>query len=119
VIRYAYMQGLRRMVVTHPEWEWTRYSLDLQRDLERYGVMFERCYFSTLPNGGRVPMETIGREIGEIGAASTVLASNLGQPDTPAPVEGMVEFAEQLQALGIPREDSRRMMVTNPAHLLE
>jgi hypothetical protein len=64
-------------------------------------------------------METIARAIGEIGTGSTVLASNLGQTDTLAPVDGMIDYAEQLRALGCPVDELRRMMVSNPAHLLE
>ena len=119
VIRYAYTQGLRRMVVTHPEWEWTLYPLELQRELARYSVQFERCYFSTLAGGGGVPMATIARAIGEVGPASTVLASNLGQTDTLAPVEGMIDYAARLRAHGFSEADLRQMMVTGPLHLLE
>ena len=119
LIRYAYMQGVRRMVVTHPEWGPTFYPIELQKDLARYGVMFERCYVSTLAQCGSVPMGTIMQAVSEVGVDSTVLASDLGQPDTPPPVEGMTLFAEQMRAAGFSVDDVRRMMVLNPLHLLE
>ena len=119
LIRYAYMQGVRRMVVTHPEWGPTFYSIELQKDLAHYGVMFERCFVSTTARCGSVPMETILKAVSDVGVESTVLASDLGQPDTPPPVEGMTLFAEQIRAAGFSTDDVRRMMVVNPLHLLE
>ena len=119
LIRYAYMQGVRRMVVTHPEWGPTFYSIELQKDLAHYGVMFERCFVSTTARCGSVPMETILKAVSDVGVDSTVLASGLGQPDTPPPVEGMTLFAEQIRAAGFSADDVRRMMVVNPLHLLE
>ncbi len=112
VIRYAYMQGLRRMVVTHPEWGGTRYSLELQRDLARYGVFFERCFASTAVNA-------IAQAITGIGVDSTILSTGLGQPAALAPVDGMILFAEQLRAAGFSPDNLRSMMVNNPAHLLK
>ena len=119
LIRYAYMQGVRRMVVTHPEWGPTFYSIELQKDLAHYGVMFERCFVSTTARCGSVPMGTILKAVSDVGVESTVLASGLGQPDTPPPVEGMTLFAEQIRAAGFSADDVRRMMVVNPLHLLE
>ena len=119
VIRYAYMQGVRRLVVTHPEWEPTHYSLDVQRDLARYGAVFERCFAAATPRGGSVPVDAIANAVSEVGVASTVLASGLGQPDAPSPVAGMTQFAAQLRAAGFSEDDLRQMMVTNPLHLLE
>jgi hypothetical protein len=119
LIRYAYTQGLRRMVVTHPEWGPTSYPVALQRDLANYSVMFERCFVSTTPHFGSVPFDAIARTIGDVGIESTILASDLGQPETPSPIEGMILFAEQLRAAGFSADDVHRMMVTNPLHLLE
>ena len=119
LIRYAYTQGARRFLVTHPEWGPTLYPLELQRDLAGYGVMFERCFVSTTAHCGSVPMGTIMKAVSDVGIASTVLASDLGQPDTPSPVEGMVTYAEQMLAAGFAADDVRRMMVLNPLHLLQ
>lgn len=112
LIRYAYAQGLRRLLVTHPDWGATRYPVELQRDLALYGVFFERCY-----EGG--DMAVIAKAIRDVGVESTILASDLGQPDTPAPAEGMALFAGEMRARGFSEDDVRQMMVTNPAHLLE
>ncbi|MFN0101541.1 MAG: DUF6282 family protein [Bryobacteraceae bacterium] len=119
LIRYAYAQGVRRMLVTHPEWAPTFYPIELQKDLAGYGVMFERCFVSTTALCGSVPMGTIVKAVSDVGIESTVLASDLGQPDTPAPVDGMTMYAEQMRAAGFAADDVRRMMVVNPLYLLE
>ena len=67
---------------------------------------------------GFVPFETIERAITEIGVDSTVLSTDLGQPSTPPPVEGMKLYAERLRASGFSVDHVRQMMVTNPARLL-
>lgn len=119
LIRYAYSQNVRKMIVTHPEWAPTFYPIELQRELSHYGVMFERCFVSTTARCGSVPMATIANAVSDVGIASTILASDLGQPDTPAPVDGMTMYAEQMRAAGFAADDLRRMMVDNPTHLLE
>ena len=47
-----------------------------------------------------------------------MLSTDLGQPDTPPPVDGLREYAARLRAAGFSVDDIRRMMQTNPARLL-
>ena len=119
LIRYAYTQGIRRMIVSHPEWGPTAYPIALQRDLARYSVMFERQFLSTTAQGGGVSLETIANAIADVGVESTILASGLGQLENPPPAEGMAIYAERMQAAGFTPETLRAMMVTNPNVLLE
>ncbi len=46
--------------------------------------MFERCFVSTTHRCGYTPFATIENAIADIGVASTVLSTDLGQPDPPA-----------------------------------
>jgi len=93
--------------------------LELQQRLAAGGsVLFERCFVSTTHRSGHVPFETIERAIEAVGAHATVLATDLGQPDTPAPVDGLRLYAERLVASGFSPEKVRLMMKTNPARLL-
>ena len=74
------------LLVTHPEWSGTYYPIDLQKKLASYGnVMFERCFVSTTHRCGYTPFATIEKAIADIGVDSTVLSTDLGQPDTPRP----------------------------------
>lgn len=49
-----------------------------------------------------------------MGIESTVLATDLGQPDNPHPVEGLEIIATRLAEQGISTASLRRMMVENP-----
>lgn len=119
LIAHARRRGVRKILVTHPEWAPTLYPLEVQKELaESPGVWFERCFFSTTEGGGRVPCEAIHQAIIETGVAHNILSTDLGQPETPPPAEGLRLFAEWLGALGVSREELLQMMQTNPAHLL-
>ena len=120
VIDRASALGIRNLLVTHPEWPPTFYSLEAQKELSSRGnVIFERCFVSTTHRCGFVPFETIERAISDVGVGTTVLSTDLGQPDTPPPVEGLRLFAERLRSTGFSVDDIRLMMQTNPARLLQ
>jgi hypothetical protein len=119
LIAHARSAGVQKILVTHPEWGPTYYPLELQQRLAAGGgVLFERCFVSTTHRCGHVSFETIERAIEAVGAHATVLATDLGQPDTPAPVDGLRLYAERLVASGFSPEKVRLMMKTNPARLL-
>lgn len=118
LIHRARELGVKRILVTHPEYYLTPYPVALQKDLAAHGVMFERCFVSTTPRGGHVPMEHIAEAIAEVGLETTVLSTDSGQPDTPPPVECLRLYAERLQALGFTPDQLRQMMCLNPARLL-
>jgi predicted metal-dependent phosphotriesterase family hydrolase len=56
--------------------------------------------------------------IREVGVASTVLSTDLGQANQPAPVDGMCRYIEGLRELGFNEGDIDRMARANPASLL-
>jgi hypothetical protein len=108
-----------RILVTHPEWAPTFHSVAQQKALAACGnVMFERCFVSTTHLCGFVPFETIEQAIAETGVENTVLSTDLGQPDTPPPAEGLRLYAARLRSTGFSVDDIRRMMQSNPARLL-
>lgn len=119
VERAAAALGGLTVLVTHPEWGPTFHSIEQQKDLAARGnVMFERCFVSTTHRCGFVPFETIERAIIDTGVEKTVLSTDLGQPDTPPPVEGMRQYAARLRSVGFSADDVRRMLQANPARLL-
>lgn len=119
LVKRAREIGVRRILMTHPEWAPTYYSCEMQRELAALGeVTFERCFVSTTHLCGSVPFETIERAICDVGVETTALSTDLGQPETPAPVEGLRLYAERLLSSGFSASDIRRMIVTNPRRLL-
>jgi len=57
-------------------------------------------------------------QIREVGVDHCILATDFGGYTLPAPVEGMREFIACLLDLGLPAEDIRKMVRTNPEKLL-
>jgi len=108
--------GVRRILVTHPEMSFIAMDLPTQRDLAAPGVMFERCYVTLLMD--RVPARTIVDSIRAIGAASTILATDLGQAANPPATEGLRDYWLALSRAGLTVEEWRQMAVENPAAFL-
>jgi len=111
--------GMPKILITHPEWGPTYHSEEAQKKLARYSnVSFERCFVSTTHLCGNVPFETIEQAISATGVERTILSTDLGQPETPPPAEGLRLYAERLRSSGFSADDIRTMMQTNPERLL-
>lgn len=111
--------GQPKILVTHPEWGPTFHSAEAQKQLAQHSnVFFERCFVSTTHLCGCVPFAVIERAIIETGVERTVLSTDLGQPETPPPVDGMRLYAERLRSVGFSVHDIRSMMQVNPERLL-
>lgn len=119
LIDAAQKLGVSKILVTHPEWGPTYHSWEAQKELVARGdVFFERCFVSTTHLCGCVPFETIERAIIETGVERTILSTDLGQPETPPPAEGLRLYAERLRSSGFSVDQIRTMMQVNPEHLL-
>jgi hypothetical protein len=119
LIDQARQCGVRKVLVTHPEWAPTFYPFEQQKELAALGnVWFERCFVSTTHLCGCVPFPVIEQAIIEAGVETTILSTDLGQPQTPPPAEGFRLYAERLRSSGFSVDHIRQMMCTNPAHLL-
>lgn len=116
VVQAAQSAGVRRIVITHPEFPTTLLSIPQQQELARLGVFFERCF--TTPNTGKISWERVYANIREVGPASTILATDLGQTTAPYPDEGLGTFISNLLDNGFKEADVRRMVRDNPAQLL-
>lgn len=116
VVQAAQSAGVRRIVITHPEFPTTLLSIPQQQELARLGVFFERCF--TTPNTGKISWEQVYANIREVGPASTILATDLGQTTAPYPDEGLGTFISNLLDNGFKEADVRRMVRDNPAQLL-
>ncbi len=119
LVKTAKKEGLKKIVITHPELPLVNLSLDEQYHLSGNGVYFERCYASTFPLSGNVPLEQIARDIKEIGASSTLLTTDFGRADYPLPAEGLQAFIANLKKVGIEEKEIELMTKENPRRLLE
>ncbi|HTZ60723.1 MAG TPA: DUF6282 family protein [Acidobacteriaceae bacterium] len=119
LIHEAKRRGVRKVLITHPEWAPTFYPFEQQKELAQLGnVWFERCFVSTTHLCGSVPFPVIEQAIIEAGVGTTVLSTDLGQPQTPPPAEGLRLYAERLRGSGFSADHIHQMMCINPAHLL-
>ncbi len=119
LVREARTLGLEKLVYTHPEFWITRTPLEIQKELTRQGVFMERCYYScTLKDHHRVTLQELALQIREVGPATTILASDLGQKDNPPPPEGLELMLQGLLQKGVTEEDLETMVKENPKKLL-
>jgi hypothetical protein len=116
VVLAAQEAGVKRIVITHPEFPTTLLSIAQQQELARLGVYFERCF--TTPNTGKISWEQVYANIRQVGPQSTILATDLGQTTAPYPDVGWGIFAEKLLENGFTEREVRSMVRDNPAQLL-
>jgi hypothetical protein len=116
VVRAAHDAGVRRIVVTHPEFPTTYLTIDQQRALEPYGVMFERCF--TTWYTGKVAWEQVVENIRQVGVSSTVLSTDLGQTTNPYVDEGLSLYIDKLLDAGFMPSEVEQMVRHNPSQVL-
>ncbi len=116
VVKAAQEVGVQRIVITHPEFPTTLLSIPDQQELARFGVYFERCF--TTPNTGKISWEQVYANIREVGPASTILATDLGQTTAPYPDDGLGMFIDRLLENGFSEDEVRTMVRDNPAQVL-
>ncbi len=119
VVPAALDAGVRKVLVTHPEWPPTRLTIEQQRALLEPGkVFFDRSYLAAKPPPGHAPFQDIVDGIEGVGVGATVVSTDFGRADLPHPVEGMAEYLRQLARHGLDDDDLDVMARRNPAHLL-
>ena len=106
---------VRKIVVNHPEINFLDLSPSAQRELAGAGVFFERCYVRA---NSAVDWDGLAAGIRALGVDSTVLATDLGQPDNPDSISGISEMLRELAGRGFSRRELEIMACKNPAQLL-
>lgn len=116
VIKAARDRGVKRIVVTHPEFPTTCLSVDQQRELSKFDVFFERCF--TTPYSGKISWEHVMNNIRLIGPGTTILATDLGQSKNPHVDEGLAQFVRKVLEAGFSEQDVQQMVSRSPAQVL-
>ncbi|GAB4106341.1 DUF6282 family protein [Micromonospora taraxaci] len=116
VVRAATQEGVRRIVVTHPEFTSQRLTPARQRELAEAGALLERCF--TTPHSGKVDWADLFATIRSVGVAHSVLSSDLGQPFNPPVEDGLALFADRLFDAGFTDEEVHVMAVVNSRRLV-
>lgn len=116
VVRQANDQGVKRIVVTHPEFTSQRLGPKDQAELAELGAYLERCF--TTPYTGKVEWEEMIANIRHVGVAHSFLSSDLGQPFNPAVEDGLALMADHFLKAGFGEEEIEIMTVHNTAKIL-
>ncbi len=117
LVKAAKDRKVERIIITHVDFPSTFYSVEEQKALVKQGAFVEHCY--TTPATGKVTWEVAMEQIRAIGPEHVVLATDLGQVTGVFPDEGLGFFAEKLLGSGFSESDVRKMIVNNPASLIE
>lgn len=116
VVAAAREEGVRRIVVTHPEFTSQRIGVERQQALAEHGALLERCF--TTPYTGKVSWDVWLENIRQVGPEHSVISSDLGQPFNPPVEHGLALAADKLLDAGFSDEEVRTMTVHNSRALI-
>lgn len=115
VVPAAREAGVRRIVITHPEFTSQRMGADRQKELAARGALLERCL--TTPLTKKVEWDTWLGNIRAAGPENSVISTDLGQPFNPPVEDGLAISADILLDSGFAEDEVRVMIVHNSRFL--
>ena len=116
VVDAAIEEGVRRIVVTHPEFPSQNLAAHDQSALAERGALLERCF--TTPFSGKVEWQTLFENVRQSGPEHSLITSDLGQPDNPSVHDGVALFADRLLEAGFNADEVHTMTVGNSRALV-
>lgn len=117
LVKLARKKKIKNIVVSHPEFPSTKFTLEQQKELVPYDVFFERCYTTFMT--GKSNWEHLLDEINVTGVQRNILSGDLGQVTSPDPVTGYLNFIQFFLDHGFTEDQLRVMTQYNQIHLLE
>jgi predicted TIM-barrel fold metal-dependent hydrolase len=120
VIREAKKIGVKKIMITHPNWNVTKATHEQMVEMGKMGAYIGLFMYGDVPNFNNPncdPNEMF-EIIKKVGPEHIVLASDLGTVINMPPWEGMKLFVRILLANGIARNDIEKMCRDNSASLL-
>lgn len=117
VVKLAQEAGVKKIVITHPEFEVVAMPTAVQKKLAKKGVFFERCFYATNSHQ-KLPVEAVAADIKAVGWQSTILSSDFGQDYNPPPVKGLALLLQELARCGIPEKQLSACVREHPAAML-
>lgn len=119
VIRAAYDQGIRKIIVSHPNFV---IGADPQRcrSWADLGVKFEHelCMYDNRSSFYHWELDVLLDYAKVLGIESTMIGSDLGQAGNPFPVDAYRKIVRGLLDAGVDKADIRTMISINPGELL-
>jgi len=118
LLREARQQGVRQMIVTHAIQAPVLMSVPQMKEAASLGAFIEFVGGAPEGQGAAARLDGIAEAIRQVGAASSILSSDLGQMGNPLPPDGFATFIEALRKRGFSDSDLTTMSKQNPARLL-
>ena len=115
IVDAALEEGVRDVVVTHPDYPAQDIAIEGQVELASRGAMIERCF--TTPHTGKCSWQQWLNGIRAVGPERTVVSTDLGQVTNPPVEDGLALIAERLLEAGFSADEVRTMAVTNTRRL--
>jgi Family of unknown function (DUF6282) len=115
VVEAARAEGVRQIVVTHPDYPAQDFSVDEQVALADAGALIERCF--TTPHTGKCSWERWVEGTRAVGAERSIISSDLGQVQNPPVEDGLALMADKLLDAGFSEAEVRIMAVDNTRRL--
>ncbi|MGE5333100.1 MAG: DUF6282 family protein [Nitrososphaerota archaeon] len=117
VVAAANEEGVRRIIITHPEFPSQNLSTSDQIALADQGAYLEHCLVTAYT--GKTTWETMFANIRATGVHRNVISTDLGQPDNPPVEDGLALMADFLLGAGFSEDEVKTMIVTNTVRLAE
>lgn len=120
VIETARDAGVKKIIVTHPEWWVVDMTVEDQvRLVKDYDVILERCYAQNMGGGKYKSNLADNLEIIKtVGYRNVMVDTDGGQTENPHWELALEEYMQYLADHGIPEEHINYMTKTLPCHLL-
>lgn len=112
--------GVQKIVITHPEYWVVNMGLETQKELiSDYNVILERCFMQPLKSGKWVSNAEHNLDaIRKLGAESTILSTDCGNPATPPWGKSMRQYLQFMVDHNVSMEELQTMTKTTPTRLL-
>jgi uncharacterized protein DUF6282 len=116
----AQKYGVKKILLTHPQWSVNRMSVDQMVEISKMGAYIGLFMYSAVPhfNNPVCDRAEVLEMIRRVGPDKCCIATDYGSMLNPPPVEGMKLFIRLLLAMGVSEEDIRTMLVTTNVRLL-
>jgi len=111
VVDAALEEGVREIVITHPEFPSQDLAREDQRALVQRGALLERCF--TTPHTGKISWDAWLDNIRAAGPENSVLSTDLGQVFNPEVQDGMALMVDRLLDAGFDEQEVHVMAVVN------
>jgi hypothetical protein len=118
IVREAHRQGVQHIVVTHAMKSPIRMTIPQMQEAVREGAFIEFDYGGLIGAKPELRIEDYAKAIRQIGPASAILSSDLGQPGNPLHPDGLAAFYEALRKQGLSLAEIDTMSKANPARAL-